>query len=745
MLGDETSVTNRPSRGRRRKLKEIPTGSDSEKENRSGTPGRQRAVKSTPSTIPVENHTRGFDDEFMAFATSLGDGPTISSSSSSFDETLYVEASHNFRQALRKVTISSSLWKEHPQLLEIVIRASLFRTADGYLFLDGHSSSLISLVRKLVKDATASVGAENGSGRLHNLFVAVHVLRAITFVLRKSCIERKESLLKLFYHLITTVSDTKRNADAIEGSMTLRAGLIALAGYEGLGQVLSTYSTQSKDGDQRIMRFELVRDKATDKRILFSVPSSNINQTRKVKDPTLGTLNARQLCTIALQTTSVVAHAIKSFMNPSITKDLQTFLPPCYGSLGWILAERLEGLNCVLIEILKGVNEPWLLFLAKSNPDEPDPAKEVVNYAKGAHRLLWDAASQLKTNSDGTKDMEVERLELRKTAIELLLPNTSVHNVDNLIRKSILDVACTYAWKAATVFAQNCSKGTSTNAGHEKHLSLFYRNMDSSLEKFVSADQPIPLGFVEFIANKYLQVPSESLGNIMSSELIDHRVSKGQETILSGDYRILLLTMLLGIFVKGRVEFHKAGESLSLVGDGERLLNCAKPVMRDFNEHITQQLDVLPPEIRNRIFKVMTSLMIQKTLYTALKQTAEDLSNMESTLVLGTKLLTDCLGPFAVCFSKFCTEKSHQIYDLIVECYIRPIGVFEQLSKQESLNSAEFLTLSDVACQKLYEILTEEKVSVQCVEKAAKVRDSEILRLYYYSGVLTRHLSTCLT
>jgi hypothetical protein len=725
MLADETSSTNRAAPARSRRRRKFPASSGHEKENRNASLDRRKDLNKSSSTNTVENEVGGFDDESVAFGTSLERGDQRATASLPLlDEILCDDGSTIFRQALLNVTVSSPLWENNPNLVNVLISASLFKTASSYMFLYEHSTPLTNLTRKLIKDVTTNDGGDQQRKQLDNLYIAVHILRAIAFVHATTSMERKESLLKLFYHLINTASSINRATKTMDGSIVVRAGLIALAGYEGLGRVLSVYSTHSQDSNQQqLIHFDLVKDSDTHQRILFSVPSRKINHGKKGKDATIGSMSRRQLSTIALQTTSAVCNVILSFFNPSIKNRIHHSQPLCYGSIGYIVSDNMERLHSVLVELSRRVHEPWLLFLAQSSLDEPELAKEVVSYAKGIHRLVWDAATQLKSASeDETIGMEIECLQLRKVAIELLLPTTSVVHVDKLIRTYLFESACTYAWKAATVFFQCSSQSSPISSASKSEIAKFYKDLDSTFQKDLIGNYAIPLGFVEYVAYQSLHVQFV-FGGLISADFIEGDGIASQKTMLEGDYRVLLRTLILGILVRQTIEFDEVSTSQILVGNGERHLDCMEQVTRDFNEQITKNWGKFTPDIRSRIFKVMASLSLQKTLFMVLKMSKEKLSFIKPTVVVGTKILIDCLGPFAVGCSRISKDKSDHLFDLIVECYIRPIAVFRHLRNYEFLDPLTYKTMVGAACRELYIIILDGNFFIKCIEKAAKVSD----------------------
>ena len=125
--------------------------------------------------------------------------------------------SKEFRRSLKKVSSHSNLWTDFPDLLDTLIHASI--SGSNYtdsLCLDENISELLTLCTKLIKDVTeagknkiTTTGVTTTSKRKDvsiedNLFVAVHILRSVAFISGNAMnVEKKETLLKLLYHLIS--------------------------------------------------------------------------------------------------------------------------------------------------------------------------------------------------------------------------------------------------------------------------------------------------------------------------------------------------------------------------------------------------------------------------------------------------------------------------------------------------------------------------------------------------------------
>jgi hypothetical protein len=815
-----TNTGTKRTGGRSRRRRQVTSSTDSnddtisslvdEKENchHSGTKAGSSKHKATAIKTIKSRHTCNFGlDETTSFGSFDGGNKTIDLSSSSPCTTtnnldtaedvtkIYKNCVKDFRRSLKKVSVSSSLWREFPDLVDTLVRISLSRTSTtDSLCLDGHTSVLLSFCRKLIKDVTeANTTRTLTNDSTHhttimasqqqqqqqqqgevsvedNFFVAVHILRSIAFAFASTAtVEKKESLLKLFYHLIITATEKTNNdkkCSSSSSSFSIRSKLITLAGYEGLAKVLSHYSMKLKYGENyRIVSFQLVRYSSTDNRVIFAIPSKRIVDL-KSKESSLfmyGTMSVRQVSAIALKTTLHAAKAVLSFYPKSdhsstIKKDSQKIIshPSSYGSIASIISDDENGLDQVASEILQQVYGPWLILLASVSIAEREAAKEVISYSKSVHRLLWDVASTLQSSHSGKtcsserkKIRSVERdcLNLRKRAIIHLLPRTNIPKLDLLIRKTSLESASTYAWKAAAVYAQHLSSMSNKTVSEDpdfvcESLSSFYSDLDSVFFKLLAMDDVVPLGFVEYTAYRYLH-GGPKINSLLPAPGFYETNTKNDE-ILNGNYRIILNILELGISSKTRIEEHTRSSRRNAKEqcqneDSEGIeiestkISVIDSMIQAFNHHVTTRLDKFTADVQSRILKVLCNLSLQKTLFTAMKcDLSISITAIGTELQVGSSILSECLGPFVSTLMNRCPQKAPQLVDLMTECFLRPLSLYEQLSVVHGAKGHDSifrrnLYLSNNTCKNISGILIDGShpkdliLPVRCLEKVAKV------------------------
>ena len=265
-----------------------------------------------------------------------------------------------------------------------------------------------------------------------------------------------------------------------------------------------------------------------------------------VTTSTPGTMNIRQVCTIALKSTTSIGKVLNGLLYHTSKGYFESMLPSNFGSLGNIVFRSRKFLHRVMIDIYDRVHTPWIHLLAKVCSTEKDAIKDFISYSKGAHRMLWDAASKLKSihRSEEAYDFctENECLEIRNHAILCLLPVTSIAKVNVLVRKSSFENACTYAWKAASVFAQQASKDQMSV------VEGFYNNINPVIEQMINVDSTVPMGYVEYVAYKSLHLPSSTTRlNEISCEC------DSSADIVTGDYRVVLNVIELIVQCKSRI------------------------------------------------------------------------------------------------------------------------------------------------------------------------------------------------
>ncbi len=668
-----------------------------------------------------------------------------------------MEALADFRKALSKTSVTSSLWSNFPELADTLIRISITKSSStDALALYGQTSALLGLSRKLIKDISLAASGSGEEGRrgeeislADNLFVSVHILRSIAFaLLEEASIERKESLIKMFFHLIssTRMDKARKNIDKEDNE---RCKAIAVAGYEGLAKVLSSYSIQQQlaGGKQRIVSFsrtQIQRDSSNDLKegIVFVIPSTarRKNTDSEVKSSKIGTMSTRQLSTIAFQTTMVVIKAILSL-------NVGSGLP--YGNLGIDFGrefgsageDTITQWHQISMELLKRVHGPWLVLLAGVTIGEGDTTKEVLSYSKGIHRLLWEAASLRKSPSktiSAVRNRECDCLELRKQAILHLLTTTGIAKVDSLIRKFYFESGCSYAWKAASVFVQQISKSDIDKS----LLSKFFKELDGAFDHLIACDPQVPLEFIEYEMHKSLH--SGSVSSILATTFDFDHASIQEDEILNGNFRILLQIVNIAILSKGRIEAYldntrQQKPSIDKT-DHEMSIDpmpALETIIYEFNWQVIHRMDEISNDCMNRILKLFCNLSLHKAMFLALKHieagesSSIDIFNqVESDLVVVATILTECLGPLISAFLNHNPQKVTQLADVMMECFLRPLSLYEQLyvahSEHQESERVYFESSVNVA-KYVTEILADDSMRpddfvlpIQCIEKAAK-------------------------
>ncbi len=649
-------------------------------------------------------------------------------------------ASRDFEQSLLRISVSSFLWSDFPKLAQTVVHISIKKSSTiDSLGLDEHASALLVLSRKLIKDVSLEASGKNESKSQiknlsvkDNLFVAVHILRSIAFALsEEATVERKEALLKMFFHLI---SSSRKNEECYKS--------ITLAGYEGLTKVLSNYSIKRcrGDGKEQSISFTLIGKEndsiyGLDQRILFVVPSTTRRETTEQK---AGSMTIRQLSTIAFQTTIAVAKTVLA-----LTDDQS--LP--YENLGLAVFCQVDCRNentvthwhRIALDLLHQVHEPWLVMLAMSGAHEREVAKEIISYSKGIHRLLWDAASARKalieSASRTSRKIEMDCLELRKRAILHILTSTGNSKMDLIIRKTSFESGCSYAWKAASVFSQQMSTESDTD---KSILRRYYEDIDNAFVVLNNSNPHIPMGFVEYSMHRSLHL--ESMLSLYDEACGFDQIDIHEDEILNGNYRILLHILNYGIRSRIRIQnhldnirncsprtIHTSKSLLSMPEDLEKIIS-------EFNWQVVHRMDEIHSDSMNRILKALCNLSLHKTLFLTMKDADSNkilsrsiFDELKNELLVIATILAECVGPLVSAYLNLNPQKVAHLADLMMECFLRPLSLYEQLSMTTEDENHRYFDASLNVSKYITEILTDGfmrpedfVLPLQCIEKAAK-------------------------
>jgi hypothetical protein len=696
-------------------------------------------VAKTPNDTDKENHQPAgnvADQDFGAFASlSCGDGDS---------DTVVTRALRLFHASQERTSSSttSALWKEHSEWsAECVVRASLLlstskKAASGVVYLEEHAQTLLSTSRKLIKEATES---KEVLSKLDHLLVAVHTLRALAPILEESS-AKLETCFRLLYHLIAAASDLWTKDGEYRG------GLIALAGYEALGHVLTRYSFAVEDG--RTVGFEHATNETGFG--CFAIPSCSHGESS-----TGTTMTLRQVATIALKMTISTASIINQFWWRSVKNKGADHLRESAGMYGdlalyVIITQEQEqqhkldtkrNPHHLTIGLFRNIYLPWLSFLADSSDEES--LKDFTPHCKSAHRTLWDAASKLKSAAKlySTNQLEEYCLELRMHAILLLLPETEESSQCNqlLHESSHFESACSSAWKAASVYAQQVSLSPFP-VPSDHPLVDFHTQVGAKLTRLQQHSEisSFPLSYVEYCSYRALHCRQGPVGAHTSCSekhcwLVDELPSSFEEHADADSLvgQVVIAAMLLGIDVRQNLEADSC-QGFSFCDSCTDISEYLDRLIRQFDSNVIQQLPSLSSDTRNRLFKLLSMLSLNRTIFVTLKNQSWKERSDTMDLQIATTILTKCIGPFTRAMmtqEHIDATKLSQLYDSTIECYIRPLSAFEKLSEHYQLADPDasnyFLDLSNQVLQELCQILlcddeTIDPPPTACLEKCAK-------------------------
>jgi hypothetical protein len=371
-----------------------------------------------------------------------------------------------------------------------------------------------------------------------------------------------------------------------------------------------------------------------------------------------------------------------------------------------------------------------------------DIRKELPTHCKTAHRLLWEYAAKLKgtwKNDDDDDDAQVEDtcLVLRRHAIEMLLPVLPCSTSDTTTTTSQQDynfnynsspqqqpcweAACGYAWKAASVYVQQGNEHGTVAAlpvALDTALGQFHATVGPLLENNDRTTHMTmsSVSFVEYCVYRALHcgIPPKlhsCYGCFKNSSSIstaaetrcwrvewtndndrdNDREKDGRSTIGA----LVLSVALLGVQSIHQLSSEQGCRSSDEEDQHEDPQDCSSRRCSSYlwdlvaafeSSVIPQWASVLPEETQSRYFKLLSStLSLHRTLFHALKK--KDNHNSDSSpqkqqaLEVASVVLNRCIGPLALAMAKNTSKVSSAMFELAVECYIRPLAAFERLSE----------------------------------------------------------------
>eukprot|EP00980_Cylindrotheca_fusiformis_P023477 scaffold10507_cov128-Cylindrotheca_fusiformis.AAC.10 len=661
---------------------------------------RYRRKRRGQTKLPLDPQFDDKENQFQVSANIISK-PTCAIDSFSAEQTAINDPSvesilrSQLRQCLQRTSVASDLL----DILDYISRASLSGSLPaGALRMssEGSGPNLIRASRKLVKEATNLQQREQRDDEtLHScLFVAFHTLRSVgpLFDDDSNHMNHLETELRLLYHLVHLTAGAEKN-----GNSDWRLQLISIAAFDTFQKRLRRYACPSGRLQDATVLFHRVER--------FTVPILDSQ-----KRSGIGTMSLRQVSSIALKIAQATATASnllwkqQSFRSKSWSSLSKTLLP--YGELclAIVQQQRQNSANpfSPILEVFQKFSLPWMEFLANSRDSEY--LKDLPSYSKVAHRTLWDIASILKTAKNHKHaDLDQWCLELRLQAILMLIPHTKDRVLDVDCN---LQCACSYAWKAATVFAQ--SQSITAFPVQLGVLVKFHQRIGAAIDVVMSRAEEMPLSFVEYATYRMLHTgdfPSSSCYFANTSSL----------------HQALLAVTLLGVRLRHCLEGSCSCQ--------DNYLDSCEDTMLAFNRQVVPRIPESELRESVRYFKLLSTISLHRSVFSAVKQ--QDWLKQESHLRVAGVWLTTCLGPlvFALLDKDHCEDglDISQAYDMAVESYIRPLSLFEKMSahyfRQEGETSSTYSAISHKSMQDLYGALTTTKIEPPrlCLEKCAKM------------------------
>jgi hypothetical protein len=472
---------------------------------------------------------------------------------------------------------------------------------------------------------------------------------------------------------------------------------------------------------------------------MFAIPSQSDGKSTKGSSLTEINTSIRQLCTIALKTTALVAKILCILSMPSSqqnqTKASNQLVG--YGSLADMVGQQQHGLHDLAIDVFQQVHTRWVTLLGRVANSDKEAMKELLSYSKGAHHLLWDTASKLKAeestqskkSSDTGLNLENVCLSLRKHAILLLLPQINASKIDLLVRKTSLASCCTHAWKAASVFCQQDKTDSS-----KRVITAFYEDIDVRIRSFLDMSSSIPLEYMEYFA--YHSLHTQLYNALPCLQALFEGAAANDIAREEVDIRTVLSVLKFALCCKARIDFvMNGGSTTGLWGDDKRKREAVVDLLQSqlvvFDNLWTQTVKESSLDAMKRIFKVFSGLSMQKTLFAVVKGESATTTALATELEIASRILGS-LGNLGVHLIESDPDKVPQLLDLTFEFYIRPLSVCEKVSEAfaaEGCNESaiKFANVADHMTATFYDTIVRlhQELSVVThskLEKAAKVR-----------------------
>eukprot|EP00934_Nitzschia_sp_Nitz4_P004977 Nitzschia sp. Nitz4//scaffold71_size96697//60675//66779//NITZ4_004701-RA/size96697-processed-gene-0.45-mRNA-1//-1//CDS//3329557265//4967//frame0 len=618
---------------------------DGDKENSSlsrNTSSQQR--KNLSSLFSAEDDSLAFSS-----ASSKADEPVIS------DNSCWTPVLQAFQQACDDVAKSQKLDLTllRSKLGETIVRASLNpRALHGVLLVEEHASTIQSTCRKLLKLAP-TVATSSSPQRLKDiLLVVVHCLRALGMLAKP---ESVEPLLKLLYHTIASASCEA----AKKTSSSSHFGAMALSGLETMQTVLK--SCFCLTSHKKVVGFKQKPLDGSKRRSARLVPVWSSQATASAK------LTFRQTTTMVLKSLLSVVSLILE--KPSFLFDSD--VTSTYGV--YVSKKDIADSTQWALDLLTDSYSPWLSFAAQSGDTET--LGDLSSHCRSAHRLLWETASKMRdsrSTSRQTTELEATCLNLRCCAIEFLLPH---EESDHILSEAHWETACTYAWKAATVFVQQTE--ATERPVESMEVQKFYDRLRSRFLKTRPVSMvSLSMSWLEFCVYQGIHCA------VSPTRTSHPGLPWWQLDVDSDDDETILLSFFL-LCAKTNHELSTGGSSDVSQGDFPDM-EYVSQLIQAMNGYIHENWIQQVSDAQTRLFKLVSMFTLHRSIFQALKESDATCSPW---LSVASMLLYHCVAPITVHISQSSagTPKAASLYESTVECYIRPLAAFQRLAESSGI------------------------------------------------------------
>jgi hypothetical protein len=504
------------------------------------------------------------------------------------------------------------------------------------------------------------------SAEKKNLDAIYVAVSAVRAILKTRPTKKMETIVRLLYHAIITCAEIKNE----------RAGTVGLAAYEALGNTLS-------------MAFHNHQGKTTS-----TVACTFPKLTKLVSSgETIPGISNDQLLDIGIYSTLAAVRSISFFLNNK--KD------PVDDGLELHIEIQRDNASTLLCDVALS----WIQRV-------PDSKKQ-SSLCKQGHRLLWELANQ----SD-------QMLQLQRDSIRvLLLDGKSSLNFEN---------ACTYSWKVAESFRQKYPD-------NHKDLRCFHETVGKLLDQIASHQQQSSTrSYTEYCAyravhfgrfgiqeNRVCATNHEkscyfyNLGCGFSHSICSNPSSLNRNDVFMS---LCFLTLKVGQALQRRNESKQHDSWISLSSE----------IMSQFRSAFIEN------NINAGDLTFCYRLLSLIKLHRIVHQILDDGSSSDNLVVhlrLAAEILATCIGP--LCFRHQDVENERELGEGMklqtmcsvgAECLKQAISVYDTIFHLSIENQFD-LHQADVFIKDLFDYMSNDSVTPDCKENAAKVNASSPLFL----------------